>query len=93
MRQILVDSARNHSAAKRGADLRIELDALDDVARLDEQQRRIVEMRFFGALSSLEFAPVLDISVSTVKRDWNVANAWLTRPMKEGPRGDAGAMV
>jgi len=111
MRQILVDYARNRRAAKRGANLKVELDtalllpqihsrdvlalndALDDLSRLDEQQGRIVEMRFFGGLSSEEIAPVLGISVSTVKRDWNVAKAWLTRQMKKGAHGDAGAMA
>ena len=110
MRQILVDYARSHGAAKRGADRRVELDtsvvlpqirstdvvALDDalngLARLDEQQGRIVEMRFFGGLSIEEIAGALDISPSTVKRDWNVAKAWLTRQMK-GTSGNAGAVA
>jgi RNA polymerase sigma factor (sigma-70 family) len=60
---------------------------------LDEQQGRIVEMRFFGGLATEEIAEVLDISPSTVKRDWNVAKAWLTRQMKKGTRGNAGAMA
>jgi RNA polymerase sigma factor (TIGR02999 family) len=105
MRQILVDYARSHRAAKRGADLRVELDtslvlphapstdvvALDDalngLMQLDEQQGRIVEMRFFGGLATEEIAEVLQISASTVKRDWNVAKAWLARQMKRGNRG------
>ncbi len=111
MRQILVDHARSHGAAKRGADRRVELDAslvlpqvrstdvvalddaLTDLARLDEQQSRIVELRFFGGLSNEEIAEVLGISVSTVKRDWNVAKAWLTREMKKGNRGDTRAVA
>jgi len=110
MRQILVDHARSHRAAKRGADLRVELDtallppqlpnrdvlalndALDDLTRLDAQQGRIVEMRFFGGLATEEIALVLGVSASTVKRDWNVAKAWLTREMKKGNRGDTGTM-
>ena len=90
MRQILVDYARTHGAAKRGADRIVELDAslilpqvrntdvvaLDDalngLAKLDEQQGRIVELRFFGGLATEEIAEVLGISPSTVKRDWNV---------------------
>jgi len=110
MRQILVDYARSHGAAKRGADRRVELDAslvlpqirnadvvaLDDalngLAKLDEQQGRIVEMRFFGGLSIEEIAEALDISPSTVKRDWNVAKAWLTRQMK-GTSGNIGAVA
>jgi RNA polymerase sigma factor (TIGR02999 family) len=111
MRQILVDYARTRGAAKRGADLTVELDAslilpqvrstdvvaLDDalngLSRLDEQQGHIVELRFFGGLATEEIAEVLGISPSTVKRDWNVAKAWLTREMKKGPRGDTGAVA
>ena len=106
MRQILVDYARTHGAAKRGADRIVELDAslilpqvrstdvvaLDDalngLAKLDEQQGRIVELRFFGGLATEEIAQVLGISPSTVKRDWNVAKAWLTRQMKKRTRGN-----
>lgn len=56
-------------------------DALTDLARVDEQQSRVVELRFFGGLTTEETAEVLGISASTVKRDWNVAKAWLTREM------------
>ena len=111
MRQILVDYARSHGAAKRGADRRVELDAslvlpqvrrtdvvaLDDaltgLAKLDEQQGRIVELRFFGGLATEEIAEVLGISSSTVKRDWNVAKAWLTRQMRKGAHGDTGPVA
>ncbi len=68
-------------------------DALTGLAKLDEQQGRIVELRFFGGLSTEEIATVLGISPSTVKRDWNVAKAWLTREMKRGNRGDTGAVA
>jgi len=68
-------------------------DALTALARLDEQQGRIVELRFFGGLSSEEIADVLGISVSTVKRDWNVAKAWLSRQMRRGGHGNPGAVV
>jgi len=111
MRQILVDYARSHGAAKRGADCRVELDlslvlanvpsadviAVDDaltgLAKLDEQQSRIVELRFFGGLAIEEIAESLSVSASTVKRDWNVAKAWLTRHIKKESRGNAGAMA
>jgi RNA polymerase sigma factor (TIGR02999 family) len=54
-------------------------DALTELARLDPQQGRIVELRFFGGLSIEEAAEVLGISAATVKRDWRVAKAWLHR--------------
>lgn len=56
-------------------------DALDSLAKLDPQQSRIVELRFFTGLSIQETADVLGISVATVNRDWVVARAWLTREL------------
>ena len=52
-------------------------DALLDLARLDQQQSRIVELRFFAGLTIEETAEALDISASTVKRDWILAKAWI----------------
>jgi RNA polymerase sigma factor (TIGR02999 family) len=112
MRQILVDYARSRAAAKRGADLRVELDAelvlsqerdadvialneaLNTLMKMDEQQGQIVELRFFGGLSIEEIGEVLGISRSTVKREWNVAKAWLVREMRRrDTHGEASAMA
>lgn len=60
-------------------------DALSQLARLDPQQSRIVEMRFFGGLSIEETASVLGISPATVKRDWATARVWLHRELKGLP--------
>jgi RNA polymerase sigma factor (TIGR02999 family) len=54
-------------------------EALDRLAKIDEQQARVVELRFFSGLSVEETAAVLDVSPKTVKRDWSVARAWLRR--------------
>jgi RNA polymerase sigma factor (sigma-70 family) len=64
-------------------------DALKDLAKIDEQQSRLVELRFFGGLTVEEAAEVLGISRSTAKRDWNVAKAWLSRELKRGTHGEA----
>ena len=56
-------------------------DALNDLARLDPQQGRIVELRFFGGLSIEETAEVMGISPATVKRHWTTARLWLYREM------------
>jgi RNA polymerase sigma factor (TIGR02999 family) len=61
-------------------------EALNGLARIDEQQSRIVELRFFGGLTAEETAEVLGVSLATVKRDWSVARSWLTREMKKGTR-------
>jgi RNA polymerase sigma factor (TIGR02999 family) len=54
-------------------------EALTRLAAMDEQQGRIVELRFFGGLTVEQTADLLGISPATVKRDWTVAKAWLHR--------------
>jgi len=56
-------------------------DALKSLSQMDPQQGRIVELRFFGGLSIDATAKILQISPATVKRDWNVAKAWLYREL------------
>jgi RNA polymerase sigma factor (TIGR02999 family) len=68
-------------------------DALNDLAKLDEQQSRVVELRFFGGLTTEEAADLLGISRSTAKREWNVAKAYLSRQMKRGHHGESGALA
>lgn len=100
MRRILIDHARRHQAAKRGAgahtmalddmeavsqERAAEFVALDDalvkLAEIDERKSRIVEMRFFGGLTSQEVADVLKLSPITIKREWRSARAWLQREL------------
>jgi RNA polymerase sigma factor (TIGR02999 family) len=63
----------------------VDLIALDEamkrLAKLDPQQERIVELRYFGGLSLDEAANALSISRATAARDWQVAKAWLHREM------------
>ena len=56
--------------------------ALTGLAKLDPQQSRIVEMKFFAGLSIEDTAEALKISPATVKRDWAMAKAWLHREMQ-----------
>ena len=56
-------------------------DALNELAKLDQQQCRIVEMRFFGGLSIEETADALNLSPTTVKRHWATARLWLHHQM------------
>jgi len=61
----------------RSVDLIALDDALNDLARLDPQQSRIVELRFFGGLSIEDTAGELGIAPATVKRLWATARVWL----------------
>jgi DNA-directed RNA polymerase specialized sigma24 family protein len=83
MRQILVEHARTHRAAKRNGGIKLTLDdALTELAKLDAQQCKIVELRFFGGLSIEESAQALGLSPATVKRHWATARLWLHQQMK-----------
>lgn len=57
-------------------------EALDRLALLSPRQAQVVEARFFGGLSIEETAAAVEISPATVKRDWQLASAWLQREMK-----------
>jgi RNA polymerase sigma factor (TIGR02999 family) len=57
-------------------------EALSSLAKLDPQQSRIVELRFFAGLSIEDTSEVLKISPATVKREWAMAKAWLYREMQ-----------
>ena len=56
-------------------------EALTRLAEIDEQQSRVVELRFFSGLTVEETAEVMGISPATVKRDWSMAKAWLHREL------------
>ncbi len=66
----------------------VELDrALKELSSLDERLGRLVELRFFGGLTFEETAQALEVSLSTVKREWAHAKAWLFRRLKPVPPG------
>lgn len=53
--------------------------ALNKLAEIDPLQAKIVDLRFFAGLNNEEIAQSLEISVSTVKREWKMAKTWLLR--------------
>jgi RNA polymerase sigma factor (sigma-70 family) len=59
------------------------------LAKLDPQQCRIVELRFFGGLSIEETSRVLGVSPATVKRHWTTARIWLHDEISRVNRDDA----
>jgi len=64
-------------AGERAIDA-LDLDeALQALARIDERQARIVELRFYGGLTVEEVAHVLEVSSRTIALDWRMARAWL----------------
>ena len=102
MRQILVDHARLHAAAKRGShpihfsldDVQIPVEeraeaililneVLERLEKFDEQQAKVVEMRFFGGMTNAEIAENLNIAERTVGREWQAARLWLYRELNK----------
>lgn len=100
MRQILIDESRKRGTAKRQhvstllttrvAQWEIPIDllmleaALGDLATIDPQRAQIVEMRFFGGMSTADIAVVLGVSEPTVKRRWASTRAWLQHRLAQG---------
>ena len=57
--------------------------ALSELEQFDEQQSRIVELRYFAGLTIEEAAAALRVSPSTVKREWEIARTWLYQRLKD----------
>ncbi len=58
-------------------------EALNELAKIDPRQSRIVELRYFGGLTIEETAEVTSVSPATVKREWMMARAWLHQEITE----------
>ena len=71
---------------ERDVDLLALDEALERLAALDPRLGRVVELRYFGGLTTREAAEVLGISTATVEREWATARGWLRRELT---RGDA----
>jgi RNA polymerase sigma factor (TIGR02999 family) len=81
--QVSLDEAAIVSEQK-GEELLALDEALTKLAEIDERKARIVELRYFGGLSSEETAEALGVSEITVKREWLKAKAWLYRELTQG---------
>jgi RNA polymerase sigma factor (TIGR02999 family) len=76
-----LDEALQISANEKSVDLIALDEALNRLAKLDERQARVVELRYFSGLSIDETAEVLGVSNATVRLDWNLAKAWLKQEL------------
>jgi len=77
----LDDVALVSGGSEQNIDLLALDQALDRLAEIDEQQVRILELRYFGGLGIEETAAALGISRATVVREWSVAKTWLRREL------------
>ncbi|MEM8995874.1 MAG: sigma-70 family RNA polymerase sigma factor [Acidobacteriota bacterium] len=79
-----LSSARGAGSATREVNLIALDEALTRLHDLDPRQARIIEMRYFAGLKIEETAEVLAVSPRTVKREWQMARAWLKRELAAG---------
>ncbi|HYM22988.1 MAG TPA: sigma-70 family RNA polymerase sigma factor [Vicinamibacterales bacterium] len=86
--RVTLDEAALPGVAPHADVIRLD-DALQALAALDERKSRVVELRFFGGLTTDETAAALQVSTKTVLRDWEFARAWLQRELTRGDGRDA----
>lgn len=79
--KLSLEAARPLATNERSVDLIALDEALTRLALLDQQQSRVVELRYFSGLSLEETAAILHISRATAAREWNMAKAWLHREL------------
>jgi RNA polymerase sigma-70 factor (ECF subfamily) len=78
-----LDEAMTVASDEKSVDLIALDEALDRLAKQDERQARVVELRYFSGLSLEETAEALHISRATVASDWSMAKVWLYREIRK----------
>jgi RNA polymerase sigma factor (TIGR02999 family) len=81
LQKVGLDEAVTVAVDEKEIDLVALDEALTKLEKIDEQQLRVVELRYFSGLSLEETAEVMKISRATVAREWAMARAWLSREL------------
>jgi RNA polymerase sigma factor (TIGR02999 family) len=76
--RVSLDEAADVSS-ERADDLAALDEALTNLAAIDPRKGQVVELKYFGGLTTEEVAEVLGVSAPTVERDWHTARIWLHR--------------
>lgn len=80
-RVLLTDAVESHGSAAEIDVLALD-EALEELGKLNERHRRVVELRYFGGLSDADAAHVLGVSPQTIRLDWRMARAWLRQRLE-----------
>lgn len=70
------------AAEEQSSDFLALNEALEHLAEAEPRKAKVVELRYFGGLSNQQVADTLEISLATVKRDWEVARTWLLHELR-----------
>ena len=85
----MVSLAEQAIISKEVADVIALDEALKNLAEMDPRKSQIVEMKFFGGLTTEEVAEVLKVTSRTVEREWRKAKAWLNLALSKGATNEA----
>jgi RNA polymerase sigma factor (TIGR02999 family) len=85
----LLDGLLDTVRSIHGSDLLDVDNALEELKRMNARQWEVVTLRFYGGLQWNEIATNLNVSTSTVEKDWQAARAWLYRRLRDGEENDA----
>ena len=85
----VVSLSEQAALSEESADVMALDEALENLAVLDPRKVQIVEMKFFGGLTTEEVAEALGVTPRTVEREWRKARAWLNRAIGGGAAGEA----
>ncbi len=80
--EIPLDEVMIIAAQTGNVDLAALDEALNDLATFDKRQAQVVELKYFGGMTLDETADILGVSRETVKRDWQIARAWLRQRLE-----------
>jgi RNA polymerase sigma-70 factor, ECF subfamily len=69
-------------SAERAAEIVALDDAMEALEKINPRGCKVVELRYFGGMNTKDAAAVLEISETTVERDWRFAKAWLYRELQ-----------
>ena len=85
----MVSLAEQAGISKEVAEVLALDEALKNLAEMDPRKGQIVEMKFFGGLTTEEVAEVLKVTARTVEREWRKAKIWLHREINKGETNEA----
>jgi RNA polymerase sigma-70 factor (ECF subfamily) len=80
-------SAAIHLSTEKSQELLLLDAALTKLTAFDERQAKVVEYRYFGGFTVPEIADMLEVSITTVEREWKLARTWLLREIRADNSG------
>jgi DNA-directed RNA polymerase specialized sigma24 family protein len=91
MTRVSLGGVERHTGHEPSMDIPAFVEAVERLEGLDERTASVTKLRVLWGLSIPEIAETLDVSVSTVEREWRFARRWLSSALQPGPPPDVGS--